>query len=122
MAWWFQDLIDRNDPDSGDDSYDFGEEIHVAVRDTVRGLEDYSHFESVQDGAVRAVASKISQLDEELLRELFGDEVANNPDRNETKHWLIQKLAGFDFNEARLSEIEDVIANLKTYLYALDGY
>ena len=119
LAWWFQDLINRNDPDSGDD---FGEEIHIAVRDAVIGLEDYSHFESVQDGAVRAVASKISQLDEELLRELFGDEVANNPDRNETAAWLRQKLAGFDFDEARLSEVEDVIKNLKAYLYALDGY
>ena len=88
----------------------------------VQGLEDYSHFESVQAGAARAVAQKIAAMDKELLTNLVGDEIASNPDTNEIAAVLTKKLDGFDFDEARSIAPEAVIENLKYYLYAIDGY
>jgi hypothetical protein len=79
----------------------------------VIGLEDYAHFESVQTGAARHVAMKIAGMDKELLRKLVGDEIASNPDLNEVAHTLTKKLSGFDFDEARMDDPEDVIASLK---------
>ena len=88
----------------------------------VQGLGDYSNFESVQAGAAKAVAQKIAAMDKDLLANLVGDEIANNPDTEEIAAYLTNRLDGFDFDEARTIAPEAVIENLKYYLYAIDGY